>query len=234
MEEYLLKATNLNKNYFKKRALNDFNIEVKKGRILGLLGPNGSGKSTFMKIAAGILKKSSGEVLIDNQKPSVYTRSIVSYLPDVNYLYKWMKIKDAVEFFKDFYDDFDFNKAMELLDFMNLDKDSKVTSLSKGMLEKLQLTLVLSRKAKLYMLDEPLGGVDPTAREKILDTIVNNFSEESSMVITTHLVNDIERLFDDVVFISEGKNVLSGNAEDLRNEKGTSIDEIYREVFKDF
>ncbi|PJI08093.1 MULTISPECIES: ABC transporter ATP-binding protein [Clostridium] len=234
MEDCLLKATNLSKSYLKKKALDDFNVEVKKGRILGLLGPNGSGKSTFIKIVAGILKKSSGEILIDNQKPSVYTRSIVSYLPDVNYLYKWMRIKDALEFFKDFYADFDFNKAVELLDFMRLDKDSKVTSLSKGMLEKLQLTLVLSRKAKIYMLDEPLGGVDPTTREKILDTIVNNFSEESSMVITTHLVNDIERLFDDVVFISEGKNILSGNAEDLRNEKGTSIDELYREVFKDF
>lgn len=234
MEDCLLKAANLSKSYFKKKALDDFNIEVKKGSILGLLGPNGSGKSTFIKIVVGILKKSSGEILIDNQEPSVYTRSIVSYLPDVNYLYNWMKIKDALEFFKDFYDDFDFNKAVELLDFMRLDENSKVTSLSKGMLEKLQLTLVLSRKAKLYMLDEPLGGVDPTAREKILDTIVNSFSKESSMVITTHLVSDIERLFDDVVFISEGKNILSGNAEDLRNEKGTSIDGLYREIFKDF
>lgn len=234
MEDCLLKATNLSKSYFKKKALDDFNIEVKKGSILGLLGPNGSGKSTFIKIVAGILKKSSGEILIDNQEPSVYTRSIVSYLPDVNYLYNWMKIKDALEFFKDFYADFDFNKAVELLDFMRLDENSKVTSLSKGMLEKLQLTLVLSRKAKLYMLDEPLGGVDPTTREKILDTIVNSFSKESSMVITTHLVSDIERLFDDVVFISEGKNILSGNAEDLRNEKGTSIDGLYREIFKDF
>lgn len=234
MEDCLLKAANLSKSYFKKKALDDFNIEVKKGSILGLLGPNGSGKSTFIKIVAGILKKSSGEILIDNQEPSVYTRSIVSYLPDVNYLYNWMKIKDALEFFKDFYDDFDFNKAVELLDFMRLDENSKVTSLSKGMLEKLQLTLVLSRKAKIYMLDEPLGGVDPTTREKILDTIVNSFSKESSMVITTHLVSDIERLFDDVVFISEGKNILSGNAEDLRNEKGTSIDGLYREIFKDF
>lgn len=224
MEEYLLKVNNLNKKYLNKKALDNFNLELKTGKVLGLLGPNGSGKSTFLKILSGILKKSSGEILIDGQEPSIYTRSIVSYLPDIGYLYKWMKIKDALEFFKDFYDDFDYKKAMELLDFMKLDKDSKVTALSKGMAEKLQLTLVLSRKAKLYILDEPLGGVDPTTREKILDTIIDNFSEDSSMIITTHLVSDVERLFDDVAFISEGKNVLSGNADELRNEKGTSID----------
>ncbi|AAK78247.1 MULTISPECIES: ABC transporter ATP-binding protein [Clostridium] len=234
MEEYLLKVNNLNKKYLNKKALDNFNLELKTGKVLGLLGPNGSGKSTFLKILSGILKKSSGEILIDGQEPSIYTRSIVSYLPDIGYLYKWMKIKDALEFFKDFYDDFDYKKAMELLDFMKLDKDSKVTALSKGMAEKLQLTLVLSRKAKLYILDEPLGGVDPTTREKILDTIIDNFSEDSSMIITTHLVSDVERLFDDVAFISEGKNVLSGNADELRNEKGTSIDGLYREIFKDF
>jgi len=233
MGECVLKVSKLNKNYFRKKALDNFEIEVEEGKILGLLGPNGSGKSTFLKILAGLLRKSSGEVLIDGNEIGVYTKSIVSYLPDKNYLYKWMKIKDAFNYFKDFYSDFDYAKAEELLKFMNLDMDSKVTSLSKGMLEKLHLTLVLSRKARLYVLDEPLGGVDPTTREKILDTIINNFNEKSSMIITTHLVNDIERLFDDVVFISNGKNVLSGSAEELRNEKSMSIDELYREVFKD-
>lgn len=228
----ILKASKLEKGYFNKKALNELDLEVKKGKILGLLGPNGSGKTTFLKIAAGILNQSSGEILIDGHKPGVNTKSIVSYLPDKDYLFKWMKINNAIEFFNDFYKDFDKNKAYELLEFMNLDKNSKVTALSKGMAEKLYLTLVLSRKAKLYILDEPLGGVDPTTREKILDAILNNYSEDSSMIITTHLVSDIERLFDEVAFISEGRIVLSGNAEELRIEKGMSIDELYREVFK--
>ncbi len=228
----LITVSNLEKSYFNKKALDNINLEIKKGRIVGLLGPNGSGKTTFLKIAAGILRQSKGEILIDGHKPGVHTKSIVSYLPDKDYLFKWMKIKDAVDFFKDFYKDFDEKKAKELLEFMNLDANSKITALSKGMSEKLYLTLTLSRKAKVYILDEPLGGVDPTTREKILDAILNNYSEDSSMIITTHLVNDIERLFDDVAFISEGKVVLSGNAEELRHEKGMSIDELYREVFK--
>lgn len=233
MEDFILKANNIEKSYFNKKALSGINMEVKKGRIIGLLGPNGSGKTTFLKIAAGILRQSSGEIFIDGHKPGVYTKAIVSYLPDKDYLFKWMKIKDAIEFFNSFYKDFDKDKAEELLKFMNLDENSKITSLSKGMSEKLYLTLTLSRKAKLYILDEPLGGVDPTTREKILDAILDNYSEDSSMIITTHLVNDIERLFDDVAFISKGEIVLSGNAEEFRNEKGISIDELYREVFKD-
>jgi ABC-2 type transport system ATP-binding protein len=228
----ILKAVKLEKGYFNKKALDGLDLEVKKGKIVGLLGPNGSGKTTFLKIAAGLLRSTGGEILIDDHKPGVYTKSMVSYLPDKDYLFKWMKIKDAIQFFKDFYEDFDEKKAKELLEFMNLDINSKIPTLSKGMSEKLYLTLVLSRKAKLYILDEPLGGVDPTTREKILDAILDNYSEDSSIIITTHLVNDIERLFDDVAFISEGKIVLSGNAEELRNEKGMSIDQLYREVFK--
>lgn len=228
----ILKAVKLEKGYFNKKALDGLDLDVKKGKIVGLLGPNGSGKTTFLKIAAGLLRPTGGEILIDDHKPGVYTKSMVSYLPDKDYLFKWMKIKDAIQFFKDFYEDFDEKKAKELLEFMNLDINSKIPTLSKGMSEKLYLTLVLSRKAKLYILDEPLGGVDPTTREKILDAILDNYSEDSSIIITTHLVNDIERLFDDVAFISEGKIVLSGNAEELRNEKGMSIDQLYREVFK--
>lgn len=230
--DVILKASSLEKSYFNKKALNGLDLEVKKGRIVGILGPNGSGKTTFLKMAAGILTKTNGELLIDGHKPGVYTKSIVSYLPDKEYLFKWMKIKDAVNFFKDLYKDFDEQKCIKLLEFMNLDINSKVKTLSKGMTEKLYLTLVLSRRAKLYILDEPLGGVDPTTREKILDAILENYSEDSSIIITTHLVNDIERLFDDVAFISEGRVVLSGNAEELRNEKGLSIDQLYREVFK--
>ena len=212
----ILKSERICKSYLNKKALRGVDLDIMPGKIVGLLGPNGSGKTTFLKIAAGILHASSGEILIDGQKPGVYTKSIVSYLPDNEYLLNWMKVKDAVKYFKDFYSDFDEKKAKELLLFMNLDENSTVKSLSKGMKEKLKLTLVLSRNAKLYILDEPLGGVDPTAREKILNAIVNNFSENSSMIITTHLVNDIERIFDDVAFISDGEIVLQGNAEELR------------------
>ena len=228
----ILKSEGICKAYLNKKALRGVDLEVLPGKILGLLGPNGSGKTTFLKIAAGILHESSGEILIDGQKPGVYTKSIVSYLPDNEYLLNWMNVKDAVKYFKDFYSDFDEKKAQNLLEFMDLDENSQVKSLSKGMKEKLKLTLVLSRTAKLYILDEPLGGVDPTAREKILNAIVNNFSENSSMIITTHLVNDIERIFDDVAFISDGVIVLQGNAEELRRDKKKSIDELYREVFK--
>jgi len=230
--ETIFKATNLTKTYFNKSALSGATLEVAKGKIVGLLGPNGSGKTTLLKIAAGILKESSGEILIDGKAPGVYTKSVVSYLPDVNYLYKWMKVRDSLEFFNDFYSDFDINKAKELLAFMGLEENVKASSLSKGMLEKLHLTLILSRKAKLYLLDEPLGGVDPTSREKIIDAILKNYSDDSSIIVTTHLVNDIERLFDEVAFISEGKVILQGEAEGLRQERSMSIDEIYREVFK--
>ncbi|MBX4265781.1 ABC transporter ATP-binding protein [Clostridium estertheticum] len=228
----ILEAKEIRKSYLNKKALRGVNLNIPLGKIVGLLGPNGSGKTTFLKIAAGILHQSKGEILIDGHIPGVHTKSVVSYLPDNEYLLKWMKVKDAVKYFKDFYSDFDEIKAEELLVFMNLDKNDAVKSLSKGMKEKLKLSLVLSRKAKLYILDEPLGGVDPTAREKILNAIVNNFSKDSSMIITTHLVNDIERIFDDVAFISEGEIVLEGNAEELRTSKKKSIDELYREVFQ--
>ncbi|WMJ80015.1 ABC transporter ATP-binding protein [Clostridium sp. MB40-C1] len=228
----VLQVKDLSKSYFTKKALKSVNLELEKGKILGLLGPNGSGKTTFLKIAAGILRKSGGEIFIGGEKPGVKTKAIVSYLPDRNYLYKWMTIKDAVELFKDFYEDFDEKKCEELLKFMKLEKELKVTALSKGMMEKLNLSLVLSRNAKLYILDEPLGGVDPVAREQILDAIVNVYNEEASMIITTHLVKDIERIFDDVAFIKDGEIILNGNAEDLRSEKGKSIDELYREVFQ--
>ena len=231
--EPLLKCKDLKKIYFRKSALNGLNLEINQGRITGLLGPNGSGKTTFLKIAAGILKQSSGEIFINGNKPGVKTKSQVSYLPDKDYIFKWMRINDAIDFFKDMYDDFDKNRALELLKFMNLEGDRSEERRSRGMCEKFYLTLVLARKAKLYILDEPLGGVDPVTREKILDAILENYTENSSIVITTHLVSDIERLFDEVNFISEGKIILSGNAEELRDERKMSIDGIYREVFND-
>lgn len=230
--DLILETRNLSKSYFTKKAVKNVNINLDKGKILGLLGPNGSGKTTLIKIICGILTQSSGDVLIDGQAPGPYTKSVVSYLPDRNHLYKWMKIKDAIEFYKDFYKDFNEDKAYELLKFMKLDESSKITSLSKGMSEKLNLTLVLSREAKLYVFDEPIAGVDPVAREQILNAIIQNFNEESSVIITTHLVKDIERIFDDVAFISEGEIILNGNAEELRIEKNKSIDELFREVFE--
>ncbi len=228
----ILQTKDLSKSYFNKKALNNVDLSLERGRVLGFLGPNGSGKTTFIKIIAGILTPSSGEVLISGEKPNIYTKSIVSYLPDRNFLYKWMKISDAVRFFDDFYTDFDTEKSDELLGFMKLNKDMKITSLSKGMMEKLNLSLVLSRKAELYILDEPIAGVDPVAREKILDAIIDNYNTDSSMIITTQLVKDLERVFDDVAFISNGEIVLTGNAEELRSQKGKSIDELFREVFE--
>ncbi len=227
----ILDINSLSKNYGRKLALNSLNLKLEKGKIFGLLGPNGSGKTTLIKIIAGLLKESKGDILINGTKPGVESKKIVSYLPDEGYLYKWMKIKDAIELFKDFYDDFDEEKMNQLLEFMKLNKEMKITSLSRGMSEKLNLSLVLSRKAELYILDEPIAGVDPVAREKILDAIINNYNPDSSMIITTHLVKDIERIFDDVAFISEGKIIKYGVAEDLRMENNKSIDELYRDIF---
>lgn len=229
--ENILECKDLSKRYLTKKALNNINLEIKTGRIIGILGSNGSGKTTLLKIIAGILQKSSGSILIDGEKPSKITKAKVSYLPDKNYLYKWMKINDAANLFRDFYLDFDENKFNKILEFMKLSRDMNVKDLSKGMYEKLSLALVLSRKAKLYILDEPLGGVDPVAREQILDTIIENCSDESSMIITTHLVGEIERIFEDVVFLKDGEIVLKGDAEKLRTERQKSINEIYKDIF---
>lgn len=230
--ELVLNAKGIHKNYYSKHALRGLNLELEKGKILGLLGPNGSGKTSLMKIAAGILKQNSGEILIDGKAPGAATKGIVSYLPDVKHLYNWMRVKDAIRFFDDMYADFDIKKAMDLLTFMKLNENDYANRLSKGESEKLNLSLVLSRKAKLYIFDEPLGGIDPVAREKIVDAIINNYQEDCSMIISTHLVKDIERLFDEVAFISEGEILLKGNAEELRVSRQKSIDELYREVFQ--
>ena len=227
----IVEIKGLTKNYFNKRALNGLNLNIEEGKVVGILGPNGSGKTTLIKILTGLLRQTKGEVLIDGHDVGVYTKSIVSYLPDRNFLYNWMTVEDAGGFYKDFYTDFDEKKFRELLDFMRLEKAMKITSLSKGMHEKLNLSLVLSRNAKLYILDEPIAGVDPVARDKILDAIINNYNENSSMLITTHLVRDMESLFDDVVFLKDGEIILKGNAESLREEKGKQIDDIYKEVF---
>lgn len=229
--ENIIEIKDLTKNYFNKKALDNVNLNVKKGKVVGILGPNGSGKTTLIKILTGILRETKGEATIDGNKPGVATKAIVSYLPDRNFLYNWMSIEDAINFFKDFYEDFDENKADELLNFMKLNRNMKVNELSKGMVEKLNLTLVLSRNAKVYVLDEPIAGVDPVARDQILDAIIKNYNESSTMLITTHLVRDMESVFDDVVFLKDGKVILEGNAEALREERGTQIDDLYKEIF---
>lgn len=228
---HILEVKNLTKKYLNKTVLDQLSLNIEEGKIVGILGPNGSGKTTLIKILTGLLRQTSGEVLIDGRSVGVGTKAVVSYLPDRNFLYKWMKIDDACNLYKDFYSDFDENKFAELLDFMKLEKNMKIDTLSKGMHEKLNLSLVLSRNAKLYILDEPIAGVDPVARDQILNAIINNFNEKSSMIITTHLVRDMENMLDDVVFLKDGHIVLTGNAEALREEKRMQIDDIYKVVF---
>ncbi|AWI11572.1 ABC transporter ATP-binding protein [Caldifermentibacillus hisashii] len=227
----IVEINNLTKKYANKTALDNVNLNIERGKVVGILGPNGSGKTTLIKILTGLLRQTSGEVLIDGNKVGVKTKSAVSYLPDRNFLYKWMRIEDACHMYKDFYTDFDEVKFNELLAFMNLNRSMKIDSLSKGMHEKLNLALVLSRNAKLYILDEPIAGVDPVARDQILDAIINNYNEDSSMIITTHLVRDMESMFDEVVFLKDGQIVLTGNAEALREEKGKQVEEFYKEIF---
>jgi len=231
--EKILEIKNLNKKYFTKTALENVNLTLEKGRILGLMGPNGSGKTTLLKIIAGLQHENSGTVQVCGHDIGLETKKIVSFLPDKNVLYPFMKSIDALNFFQNYYDDFDMKKALDMLDFMKLDKNEKVSAMSKGMIEKLNLTLAFSRNAKLFVLDEPLGGVDPVARDRIISTIIKTYNEDSSIIISTHLVNDVERIFDDVCFIGKGKVILSGSAEDLRVEKGLSIDQIYIETFQD-
>lgn len=229
---YTAKIDNLTKQYLKKKALKGVSLQIPKGKIIGLLGPNGSGKTTMIKILTGLLRQSSGTVEIQGEKIGAKTKALVSFLPDRNCLYKWMKVSDALDFYEDFYKDFERNKASGLLKQMKVPENQKVKELSKGMTEKLLLTLVLSRRAKLYILDEPIAGVDPVAREQILDAILNSYVEGSSMLITTHLVTDIERIFDEVIFLKEGEIVLSGEVEQLKTQHSKSIDELFREVFQ--
>ena len=228
----ILMCNNLTKFYGKTAALQDINLNLPAGRIIGLLGPNGSGKTTFLKIANGLLQPSSGTLTINGNKPGIETKRLVSYLPDSTYLNDWMKIRDMLAFFQDFYEDFDKNKAQEMLRHLDLSEESRLKTLSKGNKEKIQLILVMARKAQLYLLDEPIGGVDPAARDYILQTILKNYNENASILISTHLIADVEKIFDHVVFLNQGKVVKDGAVDDIREESGESIDFLFREVFK--
>jgi len=230
--EYILTSKQLSKYFYQKKALEKVDINIEKGKIYGILGPNGGGKSTLLKLAAGLLKPSGGEITIDNKNPGVYTKSIVSYLPETNYFYKWMRIKDALNFFNDLYVDFDMENAGKSIEFMKLEEKEKITSLSKGMLGRLKLSLALSRNAKLYLLDEPLNGIDPVSREKIITSILDVFNKKSTIIICSHLIYYIEKLLDYIFFLSEGQVILEGETENLRNERGISIDKLYQEVFQ--
>lgn len=232
MMTYMVEIDGLQKRYNNKVALNNIFLNVEKGKVLGILGPNGSGKTTLIKILNGILAPTKGKALIDKKRIGPETKAITSYLPDRNFLYDWMNIKDSMNFYRDFYEDFNEDKFNDLLKFMKLSKDMKIKSLSKGMHEKLNLSLVLARESKLYVLDEPIAGVDPIARDQILNAIIDNYLEDSTMIITTHLVRDMENIFNQVAFLSEGEIILSGDAETLREEKQMQIEDIYKEIFR--
>ena len=228
----LLECKKLCKTFDNKPILEDINLKIPKGKIIGLLGKNGAGKSTLIKLMNDLLTPTSGEILFKEENIGVNSKSQISYLPERTYLDKEMRIKDVFKFFTEFYKDFNIEKANKLLKDLNLDADQKISKMSKGMQEKLQLVLVMSRDAELYILDEPLGGVDPATRDYILDTIHSNFKEGASVIISTHLIADIERILDEVIFIDNGKIILTSSADELRNKEGKSIDEVFREVFK--
>lgn len=228
----LLECKNLCKSYGRKEVLKDLNLTLESGRIVGLLGPNGSGKSTFIKLVNDLLTPTDGEILIQGNHPGIETKKIISYLPERTYLNLNMKVKEVIQYFADFYDNFDTEKAYQLLKKLSIDPEDKLKTMSKGTKEKVQLILVMSRKADLYILDEPIGGVDPAARDYILDTILTNFNDHATIIISTHLISDIERILDEVVFLSNGKIALHKTADEIRTEEGTSIDGLFREVFK--
>ncbi len=228
----LLEINNLNKSFDNKEILKDINLSVQRGKIIGLLGKNGVGKTTLIKLINDLLTPTSGEILIKGQKIGVETKKVISYLPERTYLNKQMKVSEVISYFEDFYDNFDSKKAKKLLKDLDLDINQKLTKMSKGMQEKVQLVLVMSRNADLYVLDEPLGGVDPATRDYILDTILSNFNENASVIISTHLISDIEKILDEVIFIDKGQIVLQSDADKLRNKENASIDEIFRRMFK--
>ena len=228
----LVKCTNLTKKFDNKIVLDNINLTIKPNKIIGLLGKNGTGKTTLIKLINDLLTPTSGEILINGKKPGPESKEIISYLPERTYLDKSMTIKETLTFFSEFYQNFNIEKAKKLLKDLDLNEEQKLSKMSKGMLEKLTLILVMSRKAKLYILDEPLGGVDPATREYILNTILTNFNENASIIISTHLIEDIEKILDEVIFIDKGKIILNSPTDKLREKENQSIDEIFRRYFK--
>ncbi|MGT2847190.1 ABC transporter ATP-binding protein [Streptococcus massiliensis] len=228
----LVKFENVSKSYGSTVALQHINLEIEAGKIVGLLGPNGSGKTTLIKLINGLLQPNEGLITINGITPSSESKKIVSYLPDTTYLNDNMTVQQAVQLFKDFYADFDEARALNLLEDLKIDPTVRFKKLSKGNKEKVQLILVMSRQARLYVLDEPIGGVDPAARDYILRTIINNYSPTASVIISTHLISDIEPILDEIIFIDRGEIVRQGNVDDIRYESGESIDQLFRDEFK--
>jgi ABC-2 type transport system ATP-binding protein len=230
--ENILECQNLVKFYPGCLALNAVNLAVPRGQIVGLLGPNGSGKSTLIKLANGLITPSSGKILINGMEPGIETKKIVSYLPERTYLNDWMTVNQMIGYFSDFYENFNKNKAYEMLQKLGVDPAQRLKTMSKGTKEKVQLILVMSRDAELYLLDEPIGGVDPAARDYILDTIIGNYNENASIIISTHLITDVEKVLDGVIFINKGNVVLTSTVDDIRERENKSVDALFREVFK--
>jgi len=228
----ILTIKNLNKSYGETKVLKNINLNIKSGKIVGLLGKNGTGKSTLIKLINDLLTPDSGTILVNGESVGVNTKKIISYLPERTYLDKAMSINEVLIFFQEFYDNFNIEKAKKLLKDLNLNESMKISKMSKGMQEKLQLILVMSREADLYILDEPLGGVDPATRDYILDTILTNFNENASIIISTHLISDIEKILDEVIFIDKGRIILTSQTDELRTKENASIDEIFRRMFK--
>ena len=228
----ILECKNLSKKYSRKQALDNITLSLDSGKIIGLLGPNGSGKTTLIKLINGLLAPTKGELFINGNAPGVETKKIVSYLPERTYLDETQKLSEATTFFEDFYEDFDRSRATSMLKKLNIDSNARIKTLSKGTKEKVQLILVMSRRAKLYCLDEPIAGVDPAARDYILSTIINNYEPDSTILISTHLISDVENILDEVVFIKNGQIVLKNDVEDIRFNQGKSVDVLFREVFK--
>ena len=227
----LLECKSLCKNYGAKNALNNIDLNIERGRIIGLLGPNGSGKTTLIKILSGILSPTSGEARISEKNIGVETKKIVSYLPERTYLSEWMTVQQMIGFFKDFYADFSEKTAYDMLEKLNIKPSDKLKTMSKGTREKVQLILVMSRNAELYLLDEPIGGVDPAARDYILKTIISNYNENASIIISTHLISDVENVLDEVIFLKNGCISLHSSVDDIRDQHGKSVDALFREVF---
>ncbi len=228
----ILECKNLSKDYGNMLAVNNVNLNLQAGQIVGLLGPNGSGKTTLIKMATGLLRPTSGEILINGEQPGETTKSVVAYLPDRDFLPDYMNTNKLIRFYRDFYEDFDVNKAEKMLQSLGIDPNKTLKKLSKGMKEKVQLILTMSRNAKVYFLDEPIAGVDPAARDYILKTIISNYNPSALVLISTHLIADIESVLDDVVFLKNGKVALHKNADEIREESGKSVDALFREVFK--
>lgn len=232
MNESIVEFEGVYKKYGSKEVFKDLSLTIPKGKIVGLLGPNGSGKTTIIKMINGLTQCDKGKVKINKLNPSIKTKEIISYLPDRNYLNEDMKVKEVLKFFSDFYKDFDMKKAKDMIENFNLDINEKIKSMSKGTKEKVALILVMSRNAKLYILDEPIGGVDPASRAYIIKTILKNYNEDSTLLISTHLINEIENICDEVIIISNGKIILKGEVDDIRENKGMSIDALFKEEFK--